>query len=210
MINKFTKNHIADSLSAFIWDFKIGDNIIYNLKILYVLYKDKEDSATPDLYNKPISIIIVAIIEAIFYDLVCRLDIATSHFPSHISREHKLEIKSRIEKEKVIYPKKSSMKRIKNYSMKEFIAFFKEYELLGKKDSVLYTHLEKATQMRNRLHIPNYHRNFESDESEVFKTRRLNAIENILGEVIQTMNKLYQRPFESGQSETWLEQLNSV
>lgn len=206
-----SKDEIVEALSCFVWDFKLGDNIVYNLKILFSLYDSRQTSSeNPDLFNKPLTIIIVGIIEAIFFDLVCRLDLATSHFPSHIGNSKRTQIKARLNEEKVIYPKKSSMKRVRNYKMAEFVKLFLEFELLGPKDAVLYDHLSKAAKMRNRIHISNYYRNFEIDESDVFTDRRLTAIEKIMEEVLGVMGRMYIRPFNSQQKDAWLYQLTSA
>ena len=87
---------------GFIWSFKVGDNIVYNFRILSLLYKKKEqDSIDKDLYNKPIIIFIISILEAVFFDLMFRLSQSTDHFPKHIPSRTRKKIKEHIEKEKV-------------------------------------------------------------------------------------------------------------
>lgn len=63
-MNKNNENIID---AGFIGDFKLGDNINYNLKILKFLYdKDKEENSR--LLNKPVTIVIISIIEGLLRD----------------------------------------------------------------------------------------------------------------------------------------------
>ena len=61
--------------SKFIGDFKIGDNINHNLKILEVMYKRyaEADYAEKRLLCKPIVVLLVSLIDAVFYDLHTRI-----------------------------------------------------------------------------------------------------------------------------------------
>jgi len=61
--------------SKFIGDFKIGDNINHNLKILEVMYKRyaEADDAEKRLLCKPIVVLLVSLIDAVFYDLHTRI-----------------------------------------------------------------------------------------------------------------------------------------
>ena len=56
--------------SRFIRNFKLGDNINHNLKILSLLYRQFDCAAEPDkrLLCKPITILLVSIVEALLYD----------------------------------------------------------------------------------------------------------------------------------------------
>ena len=64
MSNKLSLN----DLSSFIWDFKVGDNILYNFEILQNLYISRQKLQDKDIFNKPITITTVSIIEAILLD----------------------------------------------------------------------------------------------------------------------------------------------
>lgn len=44
----------------FVWNFKVGDNIIYNFKIFYFLYKKKEDSPDDEKYFLNKSLIVTS------------------------------------------------------------------------------------------------------------------------------------------------------
>ncbi len=66
--------------SKFIGDFKIGDNINHNLKILEVMYKRyaEADDAEKRLLCKPIVVLLVSLIDAVFYDLHTRIKTFTT------------------------------------------------------------------------------------------------------------------------------------
>lgn len=207
-----SQKQISEKLAKFVWSFKVGDNIAHNLKTLYFLYKKKDESLDDQKYllNKPIIISIVSIIEGVFYDMVCRLDVSTKHFPESIDKEKREKINRKIEREKEWFIRKDFLtdkneryKRIKNYSMSELIRMFSEYELLGEKGGVVYKHLEEASYLRNRIHIFNWFGNFETDEDKVFNEGRLEKVESLLVEILNIMEEKYERPFQSGQDDVW-------
>ncbi len=202
-----SKEEIVEALSKSIWDFKIGDNIIYNLKIIFALYEKSERvPERASLFYKPLVVLIVSIIEALMFDLVCRLDGATSHFPHNLI-EKRTEIKQWIEKKKVPITKGSSA-RIIRYKIGQIVLLFKEHEVLGPSETAIYDELIKAAAMRNRIHIQNDRKSFERDENLVFTKTRLEAIERIFQHILDIMRTLYVRPFDSGQKEVWIEQLS--
>lgn len=209
---QLTQKQVSEKLAKFVWDFKVGDNVAHNFKTLYFLYNKKEESLDDQKYllNKPIIVTIVSIIEGIFYDLVCRLDMSTKHFPENINQDKREKIKARIEREKEWFTRKDSLtdkderyKRIKNYKISELIRMFSEYELLGGKEHVIYKHLEGASYLRNRIHIFNWFGNFEIDEDKVFNESRLEKIESLLVEILNIMEEKYDRPFQSYQNDVW-------
>src|SRR4051812_26192085 len=61
--------------SGFIGNFKIGDNINYNLDILALLYAQYAAASEHDrqLLRKPIVVIAVSIVEAMLYDFHARV-----------------------------------------------------------------------------------------------------------------------------------------
>ena len=183
---------INDQLFDFIWTFKVGDNIMYNFKVLRELYFAKDNSNTTAL-NKPITITIVSIIEAILVDFIRRLGEATRHQPSNISPDKLRKIQSRIRKESLKDGERYK-RRLYNYS--KIIKRFKKYELFGPKDDEIYEHLTKFGQMRNRVHIENYYENFEEDEGKVFTDIRLETLETILFQLWEKMVSDYKRPWK--------------
>jgi hypothetical protein len=61
--------------SSFIGNFKLGDNINHKLKILTLLYRQFDLADEPDrrLLCKPITILLVSIVEALLYDFHFRI-----------------------------------------------------------------------------------------------------------------------------------------
>ena len=62
-----TKEQLKQELGSFIWDFKISDNIEYNLDALFNLIEDNNQDRD---YKKPISFMAVSVIEAIMIDFL--------------------------------------------------------------------------------------------------------------------------------------------
>jgi len=210
------REEVAEKLAEFIWNFKVGDNVAYNFRVLYTLYEQKRQLKEKDRYtlNKPIAVTVVSIIEALFYDLICRLGEATTHFPESISQHTRVLIKNKIDKEKewFIYKdgsgKENRYKRIKNYSFKDIIVFLKKYKLLGNEKLPIYSHLTIAAYLRNRIHIFNWFGNFEKSEVLVFDEARINKLEDLLVEIIDIMVREYSRPFKSGLRDGWFQAMS--
>src|SRR5260370_40723366 len=75
-MNKEERELIEHAITdTFMWSFKKGDNIVYNFEILWELYKAKggAEQSRKQYYNKPITLLIVAIIECIFDDFINRV-----------------------------------------------------------------------------------------------------------------------------------------
>jgi len=68
--------------------------------------------------------------------------------------------------------------------------------LLGNKKDDIYQHLTYFGKMRNRVHIENYHNDPEPDEKDVFLSRRLKLLEELLFELWQVMVHKYPRPWK--------------
>ena len=86
-INLDNLEQVSEELFNFVWNFKHGDNIMYNFKILHSLYRAYETVDDKQLLNKPITIQIVSIVEAILIDFLTRIDEATNHLPGGVDRE---------------------------------------------------------------------------------------------------------------------------
>lgn len=203
MIKKINLNNIKEvenQLFEFVWNFKHGDNIIYNFEVLQALYEACAKSNNKNRFNKPITIIIVSIIEAILIDFLSRIDQATNHLPANVSRATLDKIKAEIESKKIpeeidgVVGKQIFMRR-KMYQYSEIIRILKKYELFGQKKDIIYDQLEKYGNMRNRVHIENYYNNLEGKESDVFTSQRLIDLENVLTTLWQKMIADYKRPW---------------
>ncbi len=205
----FTENEFKKQLETFIWSFKVGDNILRNFEEAVFLYSLKENfneqnSADADkrrFLNKHISITLVAIIEAVLHDFVVRLYGATNHFPITISNTKRKEIKEYISRQSIscngqdFEGKRFKYLRVKNYSLTQLLDFLKRFELLGQESNPIYMSLEKAVHFRNRIHIYNWHNNFERDEKYVFTDKRLSILESLLAYIVDVMQSKYNRPF---------------
>jgi len=193
---------VHDELFVFIWNFKHGDNIDYNFSVLQSLYNAQQNSPQKGLLRKPITIQIVSIIEAILIDFLVRLDQATTHLPSGVSPTKIEKIKEEIEKDK----KKVSIedpelgKRIlykrRLYQFNHLVKIFEKYELFGPKGDEIYTQLNKFADMRNRVHIENYHGNLEEREQHVFTDERVKELEVVLETLWKKMVTEYKRPWK--------------
>lgn len=191
---------VTEDLFKFIWNFKHGDNIIYNFTVLQALYTAQINAKSGSILNKPLTILLVSIIEGILIDFLVRIDQATTHLPANANRATLDKLKQEIESEK--RPEKISDElgeriylRRKLYHFNEIIGLLKKYELFGNKDDNIYHDLENFGYLRNRVHIENYHRNFEDRENIVFTSERLAALEDILGSLWEKMKNDYKRPW---------------
>jgi hypothetical protein len=206
MIN-LAKQEIAELMDKFIWSYSVADNICYNFKVLFTLYEDQARSADPQIYNKPIIIFIVSIIECLMYDLVNRLDGATSHYPERIPIDKRVEIAARLTREKQKYEyehlnQRMTMQRVRNYSMDQLVKIFKEYEFFGS-NPLAYQSLQTAVQLRNRIHILNWFGNFDRREDRTYGAREVALVERLLEGVLQSLARNYPRPSSAGQTDNW-------
>lgn len=194
-----TKKQLKEDMNSFIWDFKISDNISYNLNVLFELVDDYNNLAKN--YKKPISIIAASIVEAIMIDLLYRLFHGTNHFPDSLKCRMD-EIKSRIKEEtketkivgidgKIYY-----CSILKNFNFAPMIGLYKELKLIGDRDSY-YDTLLKLAYFRNRVHINNYFNNFEKDEKITFSEKRTQSTLHIMAWFFTYFRMNYSRPWSA-------------
>lgn len=191
---------VRDDLFKFVWDFKHGDNIQYNFQVLAALYKTKNDSHAPNILNKPITISIVSIIEAVLIDFLTRINEATNHLPNNISQDSLDKMKQEIEKQKKPFKVDSEIGeriylRRKMYNFSDIVKVFRKYEIFGATNDPIYDQLLKFGDLRNRVHIENYHGNFEDRENKVFTSQRLTELEEIMDALWSKMTAEFQRPW---------------
>ncbi len=183
-------------MSEFIWTFKHGDNIMYNFEILAALYKARKNVTNVNIFNKPITITIVSILEALLIDFLDRLHIATNHLPANLSHETVIEIKAEIIKAR--RSTKTTDGRIyyrrKMYKFSEIVDILEKHELFGMKGTEIYGLLRLFGDMRNRVHIENYNM-LAADESNVFSSPRLASLEKVLELLWAKMISDYKRPW---------------
>ncbi|OGH78800.1 MAG: hypothetical protein A2469_04435 [Candidatus Magasanikbacteria bacterium RIFOXYC2_FULL_40_16] len=172
-----TKEQLKKELNSFVWEFKISDNIEYNLDVLFNLIEDNDHAKD---YKKPISLIAVSIIEAIMIDFLYRLYQGTSHFPQKL-KDKETVIKSKLTQETKKSKYVDSENReywvcsLKNFDFITMIKIYQDLKLLGDYKQN-YEFLMNLARFRNRIHIKNYFNNFEKDESKTFSESRVEKI----------------------------------
>lgn len=162
---------------SFIWNFKIGDNINYNLGVLSELYKCCEtDGVNSVKLRKPIFITVMAIIEAVLYDFDRRI------------REHNAERIQNLSAESI------RIIRSKKYDkLDKYIEHAKIHGFFDDVQENFYDDLHKLRIIRNRVHIQNDKNYTPSDEDRVFTMNTLCLAECALEIILRTMRKKYAR-----------------
>ena len=198
MLNlKKTKEDLKIELDFFIWDFKVGDNIKYNLNVLYNLIDDYNNSGKD--YKKPISIIAVSVIEAIMIDFLYRLYKGTYHFPDNL-RHLESEIKEKLNNETIrselviLDGQKYYVSALKNFNFTPMVRVYKKLTLLGNNKEI-YENLLSLAHLRNRIHITNYFNNFEKDEHDTFSESRVQEIFDTMIWFFDYFKDNYERPW---------------
>ncbi len=164
--------------SDFMGNFKVGDNINYNLKILSLLYDFQSNSTEGKkvLLNKPIIIIIASICEVILYDLHIRITCHTIEGVRNITQSIINIIRS---------------KKIDEFN--KYIACAKKHDFFDANDSQLYEDLDTLRKLRNRIHIQNLKNHFEPDEEKTFTYAHKIMAEKTLEKVLKQMLAKYSR-----------------
>lgn len=163
--------------SNFINDFKTGDNINYNLRLLKLLYEHYAASGEPErsLLRKPITVTLVSITEAMLHDFLQRVQLNT--------REG-IDLDPDVIKD-IRY------KHLKK--LDHFIACVKKHRLFGD-DETLYEQLDELRRLRNRVHIQSRDGRLEKNESQAFSVARKRRAENALEYVCRSLAMNFSRP----------------
>lgn len=159
-------------------NFKLGDNINHNLRVLSLLY-DYQSKCKADkkvLLCKPIIIILVSICEAVLYDLHMRLRTYTSEGVRNIAQNVIDYIRA---------------KKIDEFG--KYIASAQKHDFFDAEDSTFYEVLGSLRKLRNRIHIQNSKKHFELDEEEAFNHNRQIKAEKALEKVLKIMSAKYSR-----------------
>ncbi len=168
---------ISKAIFTFIWSFKKGDNILYNMEILWTLYDAKNDS--PPLrkmhFNKPIMLVIVAIIECFLDDFVDRI------------QEHVSDKLPNVTKTEVAEFRKKKLEKFEHY-----IATARKYNFFEQPKN-FYTALEFLRDVRNRLHIQNTKNKLDKDEHKIFNDLNLHVAEKVFDVIFKTMMEKFPR-----------------
>lgn len=165
------RDQLVEAITGtFMWSFKKGDNIIYNLEIVWELYEAKSRSTDKRKYNKPIIVTLVSIIECILDDFAYRIRGHVRDTVPNISQADIEKFRTR-----------------KYDKLEHYIAASKKFNLFNRTVD-FYDLMDELRKARNRVHIQNSTNQLASDEYNVFtdalliKTQR--AFEVVLGTMI--------------------------
>jgi hypothetical protein len=165
--------------SGFIWDFKTGDNISFNLKIVEMLYAHyaAADDGEKQLLRKLIIVELVSITEAMLYDFHERVQGSIREGVDGLAT--------------------SVIDYIRRKTLEEFekcIVSARKHNLLGTRSQAIYNRLDELRRLRNRVHIQNSKGDFERDDSAAFSESRKELAERVLEKVVRALSEKYPRP----------------
>lgn len=173
-MNDAQRKTLTDVVFSFIWNFKKGDNIIYNFEVLFELYKSKKNLNSQYL-NKPIVLIIAAIIECVLDDFAFRVKQHVNDKVPNISLSQINDFRSK------------KLEKFEHYISKAI-----EFDLFDQ-TATFYNDLRLLQDMRNRLHIQNRSYKLDKDEGNIFTNLNLSKSEKILKIVLLKMCSKFPR-----------------
>ena len=162
----------------FFWSFKMMDNVNYNFQIIEALYLAKKQNGNNMLFNKPITILIMAIIECMLYDFIVRIHTYSNDPFPNITQSIVSYLRgiNQTDQLKIIIP------RIKSQNL-----------LRASAGDSIYDDLEHLRNVRNRLHIQNKYNMLHKDEHRVFTQDNLKTAEQCLEKVCNVLCNVYPR-----------------
>ena len=164
------RDQLAEAITGtFMWSFKKGDNIVYNLEIVWELYNAKATSADKRKYNKPILVTLVSIIECILDDFSHRI---VGHVNDQVPNISQADI--------------AKFRTRKYDKLEHYIAASKKFNLFSKPAS-FYDLLDELRKARNRVHIQNSKNQLAADEYNVFTDALLVKAQHAFEIVLATM-----------------------
>ncbi len=168
----------SDYTGQFFWDFKRMDNVNYNFEIVEVLYQAKKRDNNDSRYNKPITLLLIAMIECMLYDFVTRVRGRTTDPLPNVTTQVISFFRDKREADelKILIPQVE-----------------KQNLLRAAVNDTIYADLENLRQVRNRIHIQNKHRVLHRDESHVFTAVTLQCAERCFERVCETLCNVYPR-----------------
>ena len=167
--------------AKFIGNFKLGDNINYNLEILRYIYGLNDNNSC--LLRKPIILILGGIAEAILHDLHQRMKLHTVEGVIGIGNYILSYVR---------------LKQIDKFE--QYIASARKHTLLGPSTDQIYGDLDNLRKLRNRIHIQNEKNHFEVDDSQAFSLERQQNAERTVEKLTKIISanhprKLHARGF---------------
>lgn len=175
-MNPAQRNQLTEAITGtFMWNFKKGDNIIYNLEVVWELYEAMARSTDKRKFNKPITVILVSIIECILDDFAYRI---RGHVNDTIPNIPQADIE---------------MFRTRKYDkLEHYIAASKRFNLFNKPAS-FYDSMDELRKARNRVHIQNSRNQLAADEFNVFTDALLAKAQQAVEVVLATMIVVFPR-----------------
>lgn len=154
------------------------DNVNYNFEIVELLYSAKKANGNNKRFNKPILILLMAIIECAIYDFVCRIN------------QHRYDSFPNITKSVISHFRNSK----DSDELKVLIPRMRSQNLfLATPTDTIYSDLEHLRNVRNRLHIQNKYNTLAPDENRVFRDKELELAQECLEKVFDTFCNVYPR-----------------
>jgi hypothetical protein len=165
--------------SKFVGDFKVGDNIVHNLEVLELLYTQYAGASDRNkrLLCKPITVLLVSILDAVLYDLHYRIRTFTREGVRNVIESSAKYIRG--------------LKKMDQFE--KCIKSAEEHGLLEDKGGALYKQLDELRRLRNRIHIQNKNKDFEADEYDAFNENRKVLAEKALENTLRIMAVKYER-----------------
>lgn len=168
----------SDFTSNFFWDFKRMDNVDYNFEIVEILYAAKKQNNNDKHFNKPILILLMAIIECTLYDFILRIN------------QHRSDSFPNITWRAISYFRDAGSTDV----LKRLIPQIKSQNLMrvSENDS-LYDDLEYLRKVRNRIHIQNKYNLLGRNEYGVFSDPTLEKAQGCLEKIYDALCNVYPR-----------------
>ena len=163
--------------SNFIGDFKLGDNIVYNLSVLNSLYSAQNVAPHSEkkYFAKPIVVVIASICEAVLHDFYGKVMGFVQEGVPGMSNEELEELRR---------------KSVDDFS--KYISVARSRKLLGD-EAQIYEDLEMIRVMRNRIHIQNVKQQLQRDEKNVFSENKQSMCEKTITMLLREMEARYSR-----------------
>lgn len=154
------------------------DNVNYNFQIVEALYAAKRANANNPLFNKPILITLVSMIECMLYDVICRV------------QQHRYDPFPNITQPIIDYFRGIS----ETDELKKIVARVQSQNLLQiAPGQTLYLDLDRLRVIRNRLHIQNRYGSLPRDEIHAFTNTNLSMAEQSFERVCEVLSNTYPR-----------------
>ena len=164
---------------TFMWNFKKGDDIVYNYDVIWALYEARSAVVSQHAkvkLNKPIVVLLTAITECILDDFTNRTRQFVHERIQNITERQVLDFKTK-----------------KRDKLEHYIQAAKKHNILGATNNDIYDNLDHMRKMRNRVHIQNTKNVLDNDEYAVFTDTNRQLAEQSFEVVIGAMMTRFYR-----------------